>query len=98
MEIVRGLDNNPDDGHGRHGGDDRPAIVKKSWRGVMDDEGNTMKVIDLKTRIARAEYDVDHDAVAEAFVRRMLAVHGAMRRADVRAMLGGAFDEIRVAG
>jgi len=63
----------------------------------MDDEGNTMKVTDLKARVARAEYAVDADAVAEAFVRRMLAARGAMRRADVRRLLGGrAFDELGV--
>ena len=28
---------------------------------------------DLKSRVARGEYEVDHDAVAEALVRRMLA-------------------------
>jgi hypothetical protein len=61
----------------------------------MDDETNTVKITDLKARIDRAEYRVDTDAVAEAFVRRMCAMHGARRRADVRALLGGAFDEIR---
>lgn len=62
----------------------------------MDDESKSMKLTELKARIARAEYDVDSDAVADAFVRRMLAVHGALRRADVRALLGGAVDEIRL--
>jgi len=28
---------------------------------------------DLKSRVARGEYEVDHDAVAEALVQRMLA-------------------------
>jgi hypothetical protein len=75
----------------------RPTAVAmtRSWQGQMD-ERNTMKVTDLKARIARAEYDIDADAVADAFVRRMLAVHGALRRADMRELLGGAFDEIRL--
>ncbi len=54
----------------------------------MDDEIRTMKLTELKTRVARAQYDVDVDAVAEAFVARMLAAHAALRRADVRALLG----------
>lgn len=55
----------------------------------------TVKINDLRARIARADYDIDADAVADAFVRRMLAVHSALRRADVRALLGdAAFDEI----
>lgn len=56
----------------------------------MDDETTRMKVNELKTQIERATYDVDPHAVAEAFVSRMLAVHGALRRADVRALLGDA--------
>ena len=56
----------------------------------MDDETRTVKITELKAQIARAAYDVDVDAVAEAFVSRMLAVHGALRRADVRALLGDA--------
>ena len=55
-----------------------------------DDHTRHVTVIELKARIARADYDVDVDAVAEAFVTRMLAVHGALRRADVRALLGDA--------
>ena len=58
------------------------------------DDTRTVKINDLRTRIARADYDVDVDAVAEAFVARMLAVHGALRRADVRALLGDAYEEI----
>jgi Anti-sigma-28 factor, FlgM len=54
----------------------------------MDDEIRTMKLTELKTRVARAQYQVDVDAVAEAFVARMLAAHAALRRADVRALLG----------
>lgn len=55
----------------------------------------TVKINDLRARIARADYDIDADAVAEAFIERMLAVHGALRRADVRALLGDAtVDEI----
>ncbi len=62
----------------------------------MDDETNTMKIAELKAQIERAAYDVDVDAVAAAFVSRMLAVHGALRRADVRALLGdSALSEIR---
>ena len=56
----------------------------------MDDENTTMRITELKTQIERATYQVDVDAVAEAFVSRMLAVHGALRRADVRALLGDA--------
>jgi len=56
----------------------------------MDDENMTMRVNELKAQIDRAAYQVDVDAVAEAFVSRMLAVHGALRRADVRAFLGDA--------
>jgi hypothetical protein len=62
------------------------------------DTTRTVKIKDLRTRIARADYDVDVDAVAEAFVVRMLAVHGALRRADVRDLLGDAYDEIGVCG
>jgi len=62
----------------------------------MDDETNTMKIAELKAQIERATYDVDVDAVAAAFVSRMLAAHAALRRADVRALLGdSALDEIR---
>ncbi|HEY4277512.1 MAG TPA: hypothetical protein VGM91_04780 [Conexibacter sp.] len=53
-----------------------------------------MKVNDLKARIARADYDVDVDAVAEAFVARMLAVHAALRRQDVQRLLGDAWFEL----
>jgi len=56
----------------------------------MDDENTTMRINELKAQIDRAAYRVDVDAVAEAFVSRMLAVHGALRRADVRALLGDA--------
>jgi hypothetical protein len=54
----------------------------------MDDEIRTMRLSELKARIARAQYDVDVNAVAEAFVARMLAARAALRRADVRALLG----------
>jgi hypothetical protein len=61
----------------------------------MDDK--TVKITELKAQIERAAYDVDVNAVAEAFVSRMLAVHGALRRADVRALLGdAALDEIHI--
>ena len=56
----------------------------------MDDENTTMRINELKAQIDRAAYQVDVDAVAEAFVSRMLAVHGALRRADVRELLGDA--------
>jgi len=56
----------------------------------MDDENTTVRIDELKAQIERATYDVDVEAVAEAFVSRMLAVHGALRRADVRALLGDA--------
>ena len=56
----------------------------------MDDQNPTMRINELKAQIDRAAYQVDVDAVAEAFVSRMLAVHGALRRADVRALLGDA--------
>jgi len=64
----------------------------------MDDEKTTtMRMTELKAQIERATYQVDVDAVAEAFVSRMLAVHGARRRADVRALLGDAtLAEMRV--
>ncbi len=63
----------------------------------MDDQQNTIvKLTDLKAQIARAEYAIDESAVADAFVTRLLAVHGALRRADVRALLGGALDELRL--
>ena len=54
----------------------------------MDEESRTVKITELRAQIERAAYDVDVDAVAEAFVARMLAVRGALRRADVRALLG----------
>jgi hypothetical protein len=63
----------------------------------MDDENTTMRINELKAQIDRAAYQVDVDAVAEAFVSRMLAVHGALRRADVRALLGAAaYDEMQL--
>lgn len=64
----------------------------------MDDENATkMKITELKAQIERAAYDVDVEAVAEAFVSRMLVVHGALRRADVRALLGdAALSEMRL--
>jgi hypothetical protein len=63
----------------------------------MNDENITVKLTDLKAQIDGAAYQVDVDAVAEAFVSRMCAVHGALRRADVRALLGqAAFEEIHV--
>lgn len=63
----------------------------------MDDEIRTMKLIELKASVARAQYEVDVDAVAEAFVARMRSVHGALCRADVRALLGErALDELRL--
>jgi hypothetical protein len=58
------------------------------------DPTKTVKINDLRARIERADYDVDVDAVAAAFVSRMLVVHGALRRADVRELLGDAYDEI----
>ncbi|MBS1869876.1 MAG: flagellar biosynthesis anti-sigma factor FlgM [Actinobacteria bacterium] len=64
----------------------------------MDDENTTVRINELKAQIERAAYDVDVEAVAEAFVSRMLAVHAALRRADVRALVGeSAFAEIRPA-
>jgi hypothetical protein len=53
-----------------------------------------MKIDDLKARVAREDYDVDLDAVADAFVNRMLTVHGALRRADVSELLGDGLEEI----
>ena len=58
------------------------------------DHTKTVKLNEIRSRIERADYDVDVDAVAEAFVNRMLVVHGALRRADVRELLGDAYDEI----
>lgn len=61
----------------------------------MPNENITMRITELKAQIDGAAYQIDVDAVAEAFVSRMLAVHGALRRADVRALLGdAALDEI----
>lgn len=54
------------------------------------DENTTVKLSELKAQIDRAAYRVDAEAVAEAFIARMRAVHGAMRRADVRALVGDA--------
>jgi len=63
----------------------------------MDENTTTMRITELRAQIDRAAYSVDVDAVAEAFVSRMLAVHGALRRADVRALLGdAALNEMRV--
>ena len=63
----------------------------------MNDENTTMRINEIKAQIDGAAYRVDVDAVAEAFVSRMLAVRGALRRADVRALLGdAAFEQIRV--
>jgi hypothetical protein len=62
----------------------------------MDDEIRTMKLTELKARVACSDYHVDVEAVAEAFMTRMLKVHGALCRADVRELLGDAFDEIRL--
>jgi hypothetical protein len=59
---------------------------------IMDTRA--MKIDDLKARVAREDYDVDPDAVADAFVNRMLAVHRALRRSDVRELLGDGLDEI----
>ena len=61
------------------------------------DQNKTMRITELKAQVERAAYHVDADAVAEAFVTRMLAVHGALRRADVRALLGdAALSEMRL--
>jgi hypothetical protein len=46
-----------------------------------------MKLESLKARIARAEYVVDHDAVAEAIVRRLV---GGRQRAEGLRSLGDA--------
>lgn len=63
----------------------------------MNDQNSTMRINEIKAQIDGAAYRVDVDAVAEAFVSRMLAVRGALRRADVRALLGdAAFEQIRV--
>jgi hypothetical protein len=56
----------------------------------MDDDTRTVKLAQIKARVASAEYDVDVEAVAQAFVERMLMVHGARRRADMRELLGDA--------
>jgi hypothetical protein len=63
----------------------------------MGDKTNIVKITELRARIERAAYDVDVEAVADAFVNRMLAMHAALRRADVRALLGdAALAEIRL--
>jgi len=56
----------------------------------MDDEIRTVKLTELKAQIDGSSYAVDVGAVAEAFVKRMLAARGAQRRADVRELLGDA--------
>ncbi len=53
-----------------------------------------MKLNELKARVAREDYDIDPDVVAEALVNRMLAVHRALRRTDVRELLGDGLPEI----
>jgi hypothetical protein len=74
-----------------------PARAGKSLGRERMDEQKTMKITELRAQIERATYDVDAHAVAEAFVSRMLAVHGALRRADVRALLGdAALSEMRL--
>ncbi len=66
-------------------------------RDRMNEETQTVRITELRAQIERAAYDVDVEAVAEAFVLRMLAVHGALRRADVRALLGdAALDEMHL--
>ncbi len=63
----------------------------------MDDEIRNVKLTELKARVANAQYDVDVDAVAEAFVARMREAHSALLRADVHALLGdAAFDELQL--
>ena len=62
----------------------------------MDDEHITMKISELTARIARAEYDVDVDAVAEAFVVRVLTAHAALRHTDVWELLGDAGEDQRL--
>lgn len=60
-------------------------------------ETRTVNLTELRARIERSAYDVDPDAVAEAFVSRMFAMRGALRRADVRALLGDAtLNELRL--
>lgn len=56
----------------------------------MDEDTRTMKLSQLKARIASAEYHVDADAVAQAFLDRMLKMQSALRRADARELLGEA--------
>jgi len=46
-----------------------------------------MQLDSLKTRIGNADYEVDPDAVAEAIVRRVLAVRRELHQA-VRALEG----------
>jgi len=48
----------------------------------VDDESRQMTISDLTARIERAEYDIDVDAVAKAFVMRMLALRSARLGAD----------------
>lgn len=59
------------------------------------DDTRTVKIDEIKARVTRGDYAIDADAVAEAFISRMLAVQGANRRADMRTVLGSALDEIR---
>lgn len=63
----------------------------------MEDESRTVKITELKAQIDEASYDVDADAVARAFVSRMIAAHSALRRADVCALLSvRTVEEIRL--
>jgi hypothetical protein len=59
------------------------------------ENARTVKIKELRDRIARADYTVDVEAVARAFVARMQAVHGALRRAEVRELLGDVYEEVR---
>lgn len=68
----------------------RPAEPGMSWQGTMDDDANTVRVSELKAQIERATYQVDVDAVAEAFIARTAALRAALRRADVRSVVGDA--------
>ena len=98
MAISAHPDSKLDAGHGllRSGSVARVAgPVERRGREPMQENKN-VKLDELKAQIASAEYDVDVDAVASAFVTRMFAIRGAMCRADLRSLLGDAANEIRL--
>ena len=57
---------------------ERGSRAVRGWRTdqtMTETLAHSMKISSLKRRIERAEYSVDPDAVATAFVRHLLARH-----------------------